>query len=118
MLKAKKKDVEMPASNIITGILADRIDYSGGWESNTFKKFIGEANLSMFMTLESGCVDLLEFGCSADEYRCCDEEDALMHALFFLTEALHKLEESRRYQLKDFSPYRKLISLPRTIKIK
>ena len=117
-VKSEKEDVEMLANNIITGILADRIASPKGWESVAFKEFLGRASLSMFMTLDSGCVDLLEYGYPADGYRCYDKEDALIHALFALIETLHKFEESRRYQLRDFRSYRNLISSPRMIKMK
>ena len=118
-IKSENGDVALSA-NIVTGILADKVGSTKNWKSRTFKNFLERKGISltMFATIENGCVNIKYGHPVVDKYYCYEDKDALMHALFDLTEALRSLEESRRYQPKNFSPYKELMSSPTEIRLK
>ncbi len=82
---------------IIFGLLADSVSWRNGWEFKLFKNLLRnpDTTITLFMTVNDGCVNTLETGYPTDTYELFDGKHALLNQLIKLVESFTELEKAR-----------------------
>ena len=90
--------ITMPAGgSIILGLLADKIKVKSKWKQPAFKKLLSQPKtmLSVFMTVEHGCVNTFSTGYPTSSYKLYEGNHALLDQLIQLAESMAVYEEGR-----------------------
>lgn len=100
--------------SIILGLLVDKIKAKSKWNVASFAKLISESNpkLSVFMTVEDGCVDTLNTGYPTNQYRYYQGNDALLCQLINIAESVAAQEQARCLSSCCLSKYKHQLSKP------
>lgn len=112
--------VDQAQGRIIIGLLADEIGAKARWKVGSFVKLLGNSNtqLSVFMTIDNGCVDTLDTAYPTKEYTLFDGDHALLNQFIRLAEGFASLEEERCLQTCCLSNYKQHLDQPTIVKIK
>ena len=112
--------ITMPAEgSVILGLLADRIEIKKKWKQQAFKKLLSQPKtmLSVFMTVEDGCVDTLSTGYPTSSYRLYEGDHALLNQMIPLAESMAIQEKRRCLSSCCLSDYKGQLDKPTRVKV-
>lgn len=104
---------------IIFGLLADSLSWKKKWEVKPIKHLLGGYNtkISLFMTVEDGCVDTFSTGYPTRVYTFCDGKYGMFNQLIRLAESVAKLEEARCMSSCCLTEYKGQLEKPKKMKV-
>lgn len=104
---------------IIFGLLADRVDWKPKWNCQLFKTFLGnrDSKISLFMTVDDGCVDTFDTAFPASKYTLSEGQHAILNQLIRLAESVTELEKARYLSACCLTKYKDKLDKPKEMRI-
>lgn len=117
--RTEELGLESGKGSIITGLLADKNKAKGKWQVKSFNNYLLQTMplLSVFMTIEDGCVHTLDTGYPTKSYTHYEGDHAILNQLIRLAEGITKLEDARCLEVCCLSKYTGQLNQPKQKRI-